>query len=100
MDIPALDQQLFQFINQQTASPALDVLMAVMSSWVFLKPFALTGAVLALLFGGFKSRAFVLCAGLAILVADAGAANAIKQFTGRLRLIRRRRECALSAWKS
>lgn len=85
MNLPQIDQQLFQFINQQTTSPVLDVLMAVMSTWVFWKPFALAGAALTLLFGGFKGRAFVVCAGLAILVADAGAANAIKQFTGRLR---------------
>lgn len=80
-----LDEQLFQLVNQQMSSPPLDVLMAVLSTWVFWKPFALATAVLVLLFGGFKGRAFVLCAGVAIIVADAGAANAIKQFTGRLR---------------
>ena len=84
MNILPLDQQLFDCI-QRWNSPGLDVLMAVMSTWVFWKPFALIGAALALLFGGFKGRALVVCAGLAILVADAGAANAIKQFTGRLR---------------
>lgn len=85
MNLPQLDQQLFQFINQRMSSPALDVLMAVLSTWVFWKPFAVAAAALAVLFGGFKGRALIVCAGLAILVADAGAANAIKQFTGRLR---------------
>jgi undecaprenyl-diphosphatase len=85
MNLLELDQQVFQFINQRMSSPAVDVLMAVLSTWVFWKPFALGAAVLALLFGGFKGRAFVVCAVLAIIVADAGAANAIKQFTGRLR---------------
>lgn len=85
MNLPQPDQQLFQFINQQTSSPALDVLMAVLSTWVFWKPFALGAAVLAMIFGGFKGRAFIVCAALAIIVADAGAANAIKQSTGRLR---------------
>jgi len=36
-------------------------------------------------FGGFKGRALLCCAVVIVLVADAGAANSIKQFTARLR---------------
>jgi undecaprenyl-diphosphatase len=85
MNLADYDQAVFYAINHGFHLPGLDVLMAVLSSWVFWKPFALGAAVLGVIFGGFKGRAFVVCAGLAILVADAGAANAIKQFTGRLR---------------
>jgi undecaprenyl-diphosphatase len=85
MSFLQIDHHLFEIINQGFTSPALDVLMAALSSWVFWKPLAFVVAVLAVIFGGFKGRAFVVCATLVIIVADVGAANAIKQFSGRLR---------------
>lgn len=84
MNIPPLDQQLFDCI-QRWNSPGLDVFMAVLSSWVFWKPFAILAALVAVIFGGFKGRALLLCAVLIVLVADAGVANGIKVSTGRLR---------------
>lgn len=85
MSIAQLDWQLFQLINHGFHSPALDVFMAVLSSWVFWKPFALLAAAFTVVFGGFKGRAFLCCAVLIILIADAGVATAIKQFTNRPR---------------
>lgn len=85
MTLTHLDHQLFQLINHGFHSPALDVLMALLSSWAFWQPFVFVGAALALVFGGFKERAFVCCAVLSILAADAGVANAIKQIVNRPR---------------
>jgi undecaprenyl-diphosphatase len=83
--IPQLDQQFFQLINHGFNSPLLDVVMALLSSWVFWKPLVFVAAALIVILGGFKERAFVCCALLGLLVADPGVANAIKQIVNRPR---------------
>jgi hypothetical protein len=54
MSIPQLDWQLFEYVNMRWHLPALDVLMAVLSSWVFWKPFAVIAVLVAVVFGGFR----------------------------------------------
>ncbi len=83
--VPQLDQQLFDLINHEFHSPALDVFMALLSSWPFWGPFVFIAGALTLVFGGFKGRALVCCAVVIVLVADAGVSNAIKHFTARPR---------------
>ncbi len=85
MTLPQLDQQLFNLINHGLNSSALDVFMALLSSWPIWRPFVFIAGALALVFGGFKARALVCCALLTILVADTGVANAIKHLANRPR---------------
>ena len=85
MSLFQLDRQLFDFLNHGFNSPALDLFMSVLSSWVFWRPFVLIAAAFALVFGGFKGRAFVCCAVLIVLVVDDGVANPLKHFTNRPR---------------
>ncbi|MGB7838091.1 MAG: hypothetical protein WBL40_08270, partial [Terrimicrobiaceae bacterium] len=61
-----MDQQLLFLINHTWAHPALDRLMAVMSSFDFWWPFLVAVGMVAALFGGFRMRAMLLTAGLAI----------------------------------
>ena len=61
-----MDQQLLFLINHTWAHPALDRLMAVLSSFDFWWPFLVTLLVIAATAGGFRMRAMLLAAGLAI----------------------------------
>jgi undecaprenyl-diphosphatase len=63
-----LDKTLFQLINQQWTSPALDLFMAVLSDSAIWNPLFIAIGVSGLLFGGFKARAFVICLGLSLLI--------------------------------
>lgn len=85
MTLPEIDHHFFELINHGLSSPTMDVFMAVLSSWVFWRPFVFLAAALALVFGGFKARALVCCAVVIVLVADAGVSNAIKHFANRPR---------------
>jgi undecaprenyl-diphosphatase len=63
-----MDQSLFHFINQQWTSRFLDLFMAAVSDSEIWKPLYLAVGVGALLFGGFKARAFVICLVLSLLI--------------------------------
>jgi undecaprenyl-diphosphatase len=80
-----MDQQLLFLINHTWAHPALDRLMAVMSSFDFWWPFLVAVGVVAALFGGFRMRAMLLTAGLAIAMTDAVAVRMLKDAVGRPR---------------
>jgi undecaprenyl-diphosphatase len=80
-----MDQQLLFLINHTWAHPALDRLMAVMSSFDFWWPFLVAAGVVAALFGGFRMRAMLLTAGLAIAMTDAVAVRMLKDAVGRPR---------------
>jgi undecaprenyl-diphosphatase len=80
-----MDQQLLFLINHTWAHPALDRLMAVMSSFDFWWPFLVAAGVAAALFGGFRMRAMLLTAGLAIAMTDAVAVRMLKDAVGRPR---------------
>src|SRR5213083_3138513 len=63
-----MDQSIFHFINQQWTSPALDLLMAALSDSSIWEPLFIAIGVSALLLGGFRARAFVICLVLSLLI--------------------------------
>src|SRR6478672_11109915 len=65
-----MEQSLFHAINQQWTSPALDLFMAGLSDSQVWMPFVAAIGIAALVFGGFKARAFIIC--LAVSLAIAG----------------------------
>jgi undecaprenyl-diphosphatase len=69
-----MDESLLHLINQRWTSPALDLFMAVVSRADIWLPFFIMTAVALLIFGRFRSRAFVICTacalGLTNLVVD------------------------------
>src|ERR1700757_422378 len=56
-----MDQTLFHLINQQWTSPVLDLFMAGLSDSQIWRLFFVAIGICALLFGGFKARALVVC---------------------------------------
>jgi len=63
-----VDESLLHLINQQWTSPFLDLFMAALSDTEIWRPLFLAVGISALLFGGFKARAFVICLGLSLLI--------------------------------
>src|SRR5215475_12639640 len=79
-----MDQSLFHLINQKWTSPALDLFMAGLSDSQIWRPFLIAIGIGALVFGGFKARAFVTC--LVISLAISGVVtSALKSSVGRHR---------------
>lgn len=56
-----MDQVIFHLINERWASPALDLFMAAISNMEIWNPVLIALVVYALVFMGFKGRAFVFC---------------------------------------
>jgi undecaprenyl-diphosphatase len=65
-----MDQAIFHLINERWTSPALDLFMAALSDVEIWKPFLIVLVVCALIFMGFKGRAFIICVLLALALAD------------------------------
>jgi undecaprenyl-diphosphatase len=65
-----MDQAIFHLINERWTHPVLDLFMAAISDVEIWKPLLIVLALCVLIFGGFKGRAFILCLGLALVVAD------------------------------
>ena len=65
-----MDQSLFHLINEEWTSPALDLFMAALSNGEIWKPLFIGIALAALLFGGFRGRAFIVCLLLALAVTE------------------------------
>jgi len=63
-----VDESLFHLINQQWISPFLDLFMAALSDAEIWRPLFVAVGISALLFGGFKARAFVICLVLSLLI--------------------------------
>jgi undecaprenyl-diphosphatase len=79
-----MEQSLFHTVNQQWTSPALDLFMAALSDSQIWMPFLIGIGIAALIFGGFKARALVVC--LVISLAIAGSiTTALKSRVGRPR---------------
>ena len=79
-----MDQSIFHLINQQWTSPVLDLFMAGLSDSQIWMPFLIAIGIGALIFGGFKARAFIIC--LVISLAIAGQiTSALKSSVGRHR---------------
>ncbi len=80
-----MDQQLLFFINRTATHPTVDRVMAAASSFDAWWPFLLAGGLALAVFGGFRGRAFLVAAGLAIGLTDAVVVDTIKGLTGRPR---------------
>jgi len=65
-----MDQTLFHLINEQWTSSLLDLLMAALGNSEIWEPLLIAIGLSALLFGGFKGRAFVVCLVLSLLIAE------------------------------
>jgi undecaprenyl-diphosphatase len=63
-----MDQTLFHLVNQQWTSRFLDLFMAAVSDSDIWTPLFVAVGVSALLFGGFKARAFVISLALSLLI--------------------------------
>jgi undecaprenyl-diphosphatase len=79
-----MDQSLFHLINEQWTNPAFDLFMAALSNVEIWKPFLIGIGIYALVFGGFKGRAFVCCL-LVSLVLTEQVTNSLKNAIGRAR---------------
>lgn len=65
-----MDQALFHLINEQWTHPALDLFMAAISEPDIWKPLFVLLGLYALIFCGFKGRAFVLVVLVTLLISD------------------------------
>jgi len=64
-----MDQSLFHVINQQWTNPVLDLFMAALSDPQIWRPFLIAIGIGALIFGGFKARAFLICLVISLVIA-------------------------------
>ena len=80
-----MDQQIVFLVNHTWAHPALDRVMAVMSSLDFWWPFLIALVVVVAVWGGFRMRMMLLTAGLAIATTDALVVGTLKDVVGRPR---------------
>lgn len=61
-----MDESIFHTINERWTSPALDLFMAIISRADIWVPFFILIAISLLIFGRFRSRAFVFCTALVL----------------------------------
>jgi undecaprenyl-diphosphatase len=64
-----MDQALFHLINEQWTNPVLDLFMAGLSDNAIWRPLLIIFALIALIFGGFKTRACIFCILFMLLIA-------------------------------
>src|SRR5438477_10169929 len=79
-----MDEKLFHLINEQWTNPAFDLFMPVISYSEIWTPFFLIAAIVLLIFGGFRGRAFVFCTALALGLSNL-AVDPLKHTVGRPR---------------
>jgi membrane-associated phospholipid phosphatase len=65
-----MDQALLHLINERWTNPVLDLVMAAISNAAIWKPLVLLTVLLAVIFGGFRARACILCLLVSLLVAE------------------------------
>src|SRR4051812_4919596 len=80
-----MDQAVFHLINEQWTSPALDLFMAAISDVEIWKPLLIVVVLYALIFRGFKGRAFVVCVLLTLAISDIFVVRTLKSSIGRQR---------------
>ena len=80
-----MDQALFHLINEQWTSPALDLFMAALSDVGVWKPLIVVLVLYALIFRGFKGRAFVLCIVVTLALSEMVMVRSLKLAIGRPR---------------
>src|SRR5215470_16380767 len=79
-----MEQSLFHLINQQWTSPVLDLFMAALSDSQIWEPLLIAIGICALVFGGFKARALVICLGISLTIAGF-VTSSLKSSVGRQR---------------
>jgi undecaprenyl-diphosphatase len=80
-----MDQTLFHLINEQWTSPALDLSMAAISNVDIWTPVLIALGLYALVFMGFKGRAFVFCLAITLTFADQFLVRTLKSAVDRRR---------------
>ena len=80
-----MDQRLFHLINEQWTSPILDLFMAAISNIEVWRPLLIALLVYALVFMGFKGRAFVFCLLITLFISDQFFVPTLKNAIGRRR---------------
>jgi undecaprenyl-diphosphatase len=80
-----MDQFIFHLINEQWTSPALDLFMAAVSDPEIWTPLLVGFAVYALVFMGFKGRAFVLCLLVTLVISEQFLVRPLKSTVDRRR---------------
>lgn len=80
-----MDQAIFHLINERWTHPALDLFMAAISDIEIWKPFLIVLGLAALVFLGFKGRAFIICLVLALVIADYFLVSTLKRAIDRRR---------------
>ena len=80
-----MDKQLLFLINREWTHPALDWLMTLLSSWGFWTPIVVVLLLLLAIRGGFRVRAFLICAGLTVAVTDGLVCKNLKRLADRPR---------------
>ena len=79
-----MDQTLFHLINEKWTSPGLDLFMAGVSDPQIWQPLFVAIGISALLFGGFKARALVICLVITLVIAGV-VTSGLKSAVGRHR---------------
>ena len=80
-----MDQKLLFLINREWTNPALDRLMALMSSAAFWTLPLVIAGVATLIWGGFKGRTFIFLALVALALSDGVVGRALKRSVHRQR---------------
>lgn len=80
-----MDLQLLYLFNRTWTSPTLDWIMAVVSCVAVWMPFLILAGGLLLIFGNFRVRAFILCAGLTMGLLDGVSSKNLKKVVSRPR---------------
>jgi undecaprenyl-diphosphatase len=80
-----MDQAIFHLINERWTSPPLDLFMAAISDSEIWKPLLIIVGLYALIFRGFKGRAFVLCLLIVLGISDTFIVPNLKSAIGRMR---------------
>ena len=80
-----MDQKLLFLINREWTSPALDRLMALMSSAAFWTIPLVIAGVATLIWGGFRGRTFVFLALVALALSDGVVGRVVKRSVNRQR---------------
>ena len=80
-----MDQVIFHLVNERWTSPALDLFMAAISNVEIWTPLLIVLVVYALVFMGFKGRAFVSCLLITLIISDQFLVRTLKSAVDRRR---------------
>ncbi|MEO0453650.1 MAG: phosphatase PAP2 family protein [Verrucomicrobiota bacterium] len=83
--IQELDEIILHYINIEWANPVFDFLLVFMADFGLLMWPLIIAAVIVMIWGGFRSRLFLILMGLCLLIGDVGINQSIKQTVNRPR---------------